>query len=273
MAPTNGDSESGSRRLADRTALVTGGGSGIGAEIARLAAREGARVAVVDRDLEGAGRTVTAIEGSGGCATAVQCDLEDFRAGALLDSVEREFGPCSLLFNNAGIAVTGDAVEHSAADYRRVMAVNVDAVWFLSREFVLRRRGNGGGGAIVNTASVNAWYVEPAYAAYCASKGAVFAMTRAMAFDHAREGIRINCVCPGWTETGMTTPVFEAQPDPAGARKEAGDTHALGRIGRPSEIAAAAIFLATDDASFCVGSPLIVDGGMSLGVGVAGSQD
>jgi NAD(P)-dependent dehydrogenase (short-subunit alcohol dehydrogenase family) len=269
VSSTEQNTNSAGRRLADRTALVTGAGSGIGAEIAQLAAREGARVAVVDRDREGAGRTVTAIESSGGRAIAVYCDLEHFEADALLDSVEDELGPCSLLFNNAGIAVLGDAVAHSPADYRRVMAINVDAVWFLSREFVLRRRGPGGGGAIVNTASVNAWYVEPAYAAYCASKGAVFAMTRAMAYDHAREGIRINCVCPGWTETGMTTPVFEEQTDPAGARKEAGKTHALGRIGRPSEIAAAAIFLTTDEASFFVGSPLIVDGGMSLGVGVA----
>ncbi len=256
-------------RYRGRTAIVTGGGSGIGAAIARRLAGEGAAVAVVDVHDARARAVAGEIERAGGRADAFACDVSDpAGAPALFTSVEEALGPVDALFNNAGIAVVGDAVEHSTEDFRRVMAVNVDAVWFLSREFVTRCRALERTGAIVNTASVNAWFVEPRYAAYCASKGAVVALTKAMALDHAGEGIRINCICPGWTETSMTTPVFDAHPDPELARREAGATHALGRIAGSDEIAAAAVFLASDDASFFCGSAVVVDGGMTLGAAV-----
>lgn len=256
-------------RLSKRTAIVTGAASGIGRAIAIRATQEGADIAVVDVDMARGEAVTSQLRALGGKAQFFECDLSQVDAHAVFDRVEKSMGKIDTLFNNAGIGIVATAPDTTNEAYRRTMSINVDAPWYLSREFIARRRTEGLGGVIVNIASVNAWYVEPSYAVYCTSKGAVFAMTKAMAFDHAREGFRINCVCPGWVETGFTAPVLDAAPDPALARAQAGATHAIGRIGRPEEIASAAIFLASDDASFCCGTAFAVDGGMTLGVAVA----
>jgi meso-butanediol dehydrogenase/(S,S)-butanediol dehydrogenase/diacetyl reductase len=144
------------------------------------------------------------------------------------------------------------------------MAVNVGGVFLCSRAFLPDLRETKG--VIINMSSVNGFFAEPACAGYCATKGAILAFTRAIAIDHGKEGIRVNAICPGYINAGLAEGYFEAQPDPAKARAEAGSLHALDRIGQPGEIARAAVFLASDDASFMTGSAMIVDGGFSAGL-------
>lgn len=255
-----------SGRLAGRVALVTGAASGLGRASARLLADAGAAVCACDLDGAGAEATAAAIRAAGGRAVAATCDVADASAvEAAFDVAEAAFGPVDVLHNNAGIAIAKDAPATTAAEWQRTLAVNLGGVWNGCRTFIGRARAAGRGGVIVNTASVNAFHVEPAFAAYCATKGGVVALTRALALDHAPEGIRVNCVCPGYMETGMTAPFFDATADPAEARRLAGETHALGRIAQPEEVARAVVFLASDASSFMTGAAFVVDGGMSIG--------
>jgi meso-butanediol dehydrogenase / (S,S)-butanediol dehydrogenase / diacetyl reductase len=253
-------------RLDGKRALVTGGGSGIGRATCHALAREGASVVVVDIDRARSEAVANELAAAGAPARGTACDVADPDAvERLFDEVEEQLGGADTLFNNAGIAVPKDAPSTSFEEWWRTIDVNLGGVWNASVEFVRRLRREGHGGAIVNTASVNAFFVEPSFAAYCASKGGVLALTRAMALDHAREGIRINCVCPGYVNTGMTAPFFDAEPDPERARAEARSLHPIGRIGRPEEIASAVVFLVSDEASFVTGTAMVVDGGMSIG--------
>jgi NAD(P)-dependent dehydrogenase (short-subunit alcohol dehydrogenase family) len=255
--------------LEGKTALVTGGGSGIGRATCLAMAREGAAVVAADLDPARAQTTSDEIEASGGRAAPAGCDVADEASvAAAFDLAEARFGPVNALFNNAGICVVKDITQTTFSEWQRTLDVNLGGVWNGSRCFIERARARGGGGAIVNTASVNAFYVEPEIAAYCASKAGVVGLTRALALDHGHEGIRVNCICPGYTETGMTGPMFDATPDPAAARAEAGKLHALGRIASPDEIAQAVVFLASDRASFLTGAAVVADGGMSIGVRV-----
>jgi meso-butanediol dehydrogenase/(S,S)-butanediol dehydrogenase/diacetyl reductase len=144
------------------------------------------------------------------------------------------------------------------------MSINVGGVFLCSKYFLSQLRRTRG--AIVNLSSVNGFFVEPMCAGYCATKGAIIAFTKAMAIDHGWEGIRINCICPGYIDAGLAEAYFQAQPDPAAARAAAGKLHALGRVGRPEEVARAAVFLASADASFITGSALVVDGGFGSGL-------
>jgi NAD(P)-dependent dehydrogenase (short-subunit alcohol dehydrogenase family) len=144
------------------------------------------------------------------------------------------------------------------------MAVNVGGVFLCSRAFLPHLRKTRG--VILNMSSVNGFFVEPFCAGYCATKGAILAFTKAIAIDHGREGIRVHAICPGYINAGLAEGYFESQSDPAKAREEAGSLHALGRIGQPEEVARAAVFLASDDASFMTGSALVVDGGLSAGL-------
>jgi NAD(P)-dependent dehydrogenase (short-subunit alcohol dehydrogenase family) len=253
--------------LDGKIALVTGAGSGIGRATAKAMASEGAKVVAADLEPARAEETGGEIEALGGQAAGVGCDVADEAAlEATFDEAERRFGAVNVLFNNAGICVVKDITQTTFDEWQRTLAVNLGGVWNGSRTFIRRARARGQGGAIVNTASVNAFYVEPEIAAYCASKAGVVGLTRALALDHGGEGIRVNCVCPGYTETGMTGPMFDATPDPAGARAEAGRLHALGRIASPAEIAQAVVFLASDRASFLTGAAVVADGGMSIGI-------
>jgi NAD(P)-dependent dehydrogenase (short-subunit alcohol dehydrogenase family) len=144
------------------------------------------------------------------------------------------------------------------------MSVNVGGVFLCSKYFLPHLRQVKGN--IVSMSSVNGYFVEPFCAGYCATKAAIIALTKAMAIDHGREGVRVNCICPGYIDAGLAEGYFEAQPDPAAARASAGKLHALGRIGLPKEVARAAVFLASDDAAFVTGAALVVDGGFGSGL-------
>ena len=250
-------------KLEGRSAVVTGGGGGLGRATALEMAKEGAAVAVLDISASLAEAAAASVTEAGGRSIAVACDVSD------PDAVHRAFelatqahGVPRVLFNNAGIAgPLVPAPETPLEEFDRCVAINLRGVFIVAVEFIRRACSAGIPAAMVNTASADAIFAEAACPAYVATKGAVVAMTRAMALDHAREGIRINCVCPGHVLTPMTEPLYE----PEGTVEQVASMHALGRIGQPIEIARAVVFLCSDDASFVVGSAMMVDGGMTIG--------
>jgi NAD(P)-dependent dehydrogenase (short-subunit alcohol dehydrogenase family) len=247
--------------LAGRCALITGGASGIGRATAVLFAREGAAVAVVDLD-EAGGRAIThAVWDDGGQAIFVRCDVSRSRdcQHAVGRTVE-ELGGLDVLFNNAGIIRRATVIETTEEEWDRVMAVNVRSIFLMSK-YAIPIMEKAGGGVIINTGSGWGLVGGANAVSYCASKGAVVNMTRAMAIDHGWQHIRVNCICPGDTDTGMLHD--EARQLGVSDRKflaEAAD-RPLGRIGTPDDIAQAALYLASDAASFVTGTVLVVDGG------------
>lgn len=247
--------------LAGKRAIVTGAGGGIGRASALALAAEGAAIAVVDIATDAAAETVRQIEAAGGTARAMTADVA---SAADCERVVREtvdaLGGLEVLFNNAGIIRRADAIDTTVDEWDRVMAVNVRSI-FLMCKYAVPVMAAAGGGSIVNTGS--GWGLKGGGNAlsYCASKGAVVNMTRALAIDHGPAGIRVNSVNPGDTDTGMLR--NEAQQlgeDPAAFLADAAD-RPLRRMGQPAEIAAAVVWLASDAASFVTGTALVVDGG------------
>ena len=252
-------------RLDGKTAVVTGAGSGIGQAIASTFARNGARVFALDRDLKAASGTVETIRAAGGAALALDCDV------AIADSVEAAFARIDsdknsqridILINNAGIANIGTVENTSEADFDRVYSVNVKGIFLCSRA-VVRRMLASGGGVILNLASIASLIGLTDRFAYSMSKGAVLTMTRSIAVDYVKRGIRCNCICPARVHTpfvddylkktypGREPEMFErlakAQP--------------IGRMGEPAEVASLALFLCSDEASFITGVDYPLDGG------------
>lgn len=249
-------------KLNDRTAIVTGGGSGIGRAISLLFAREGARVAVLDVQAEGAEATVREAESAGGLAAFFRCDVS--RAAEVRDTfaaVAERFGPVNVLVNNAGISHVGTVETTTEEDMDRLFAVNVKGVFHCLQAAVAAMKGRGG--VILNLASVASMIGIPDRFAYAMSKGAVLTMTYSVAADYVREGIRCNSIAPGRVHTPFVDG-FLARNYPgreAEMFEKLAKTQPIGRMGTPEEIAALALFLCSDDASFITGSNFPIDGG------------
>jgi NAD(P)-dependent dehydrogenase (short-subunit alcohol dehydrogenase family) len=246
-------------------AIVTGAGSGIGAAAARLFAAEGARVAVADVRAEAAEQVADEITRSGAEALAVVGDVgSDDGARAIVGAPVDAWGRLDALYNNAGVDATGDIVDVTAEDWDRCFDVNVKGTWLCSRYAVAEMERNGGG-AIVNQGSVAALVGIRRFAAYCAAKGAVVSLTRAMALDLATRGIRVNCICPGTVLTPLMETMITERGNGDFDRGIAMtvEKYPIGRLGAPEEIARVALFLLSDDAAFITGSIHAADGGMT----------
>jgi NAD(P)-dependent dehydrogenase (short-subunit alcohol dehydrogenase family) len=252
-------------KFKDRCVVITGAGSGIGRACALEFAREGASVVIADIDLKGGHETVGMIGNSGGRALFVRTDVSLAESvQELADRVAEAFGGVYALVNNAAIQVNKTVEDTSFEEWNRQMAVNLGGVFLCSKYFMPYLKKSKG--SIVNMSSVNGFFVESSCAGYCATKAGIIGLTKAMAIDHGRDGVRVNCICPGYIDAGLAEGYFQVQPDPAKARAEAGKLHALGRIGRPEEVGRMAVFLASEDAAFVTGASMVVDGGFGSGL-------
>jgi len=244
--------------LENKVAIVTGAGSGIGEASALRFAEEGAAVVAVDIRGTKAQETATAINDQGGHAIAMEVDVaEAADVERMVADTVSQLGGLDVLFSNAGTLRPGSVVELSVEDWDLVMGVNVRSI-FLGGKYAVPAMIERGGGSIVNTASISGLHGDGGAVVYAASKAAVINLTRAMATDHSADGIRVNAVCPGTIET---PPVKRMVADPAIMQVNL-DAHSMGRLGQPEEIAAAALWLASEESSFVTGEHLVVDGGL-----------
>lgn len=252
-------------RLAEKSTLVTGAGSGIGRSAALLFASEGASVGVVDINADAAAETASMIADSGGRAVAVAANVADSEGvGAAVEAVAEQLGGLDVVYNNAGVNSTGSILDTTEDDWNRCFDVNVKGTYLVSKAATPHLE-KGAGGAIVNQASVAALVAVAGFAAYCAAKGAVVSLTRSMAIDLASRNIRVNALCPGTVYTPLMEPLMRRRGDgdvDAGIAITA-QKYPIGRLGTPEEVAQAALFLASDESSFFTGSILAVDGGMT----------
>jgi NAD(P)-dependent dehydrogenase (short-subunit alcohol dehydrogenase family) len=247
--------------LEGKTALVTGGGNGIGRAAALAMAREGARVAVADYEAEAARETIGLINAAGGQAMSLSGDVTDpTHVVAMIDAAITAYGRLDCAFNNAGIAphqvdATGQlTAEWSEVAFDRMIAVNLKSVWLCMKHQVPRMQAQGGG-AIVNTASIAGLIGLKRATAYVAAKHGVIGLTKTAALEYADDGIRVNAVCPGFITTRMTALTREQRADEITARTP------LGRFGEPHEIAEMVVWLCSDRASYVTGAAYAVDGG------------
>jgi len=251
-------------RLKGKIAVVTGGGSGIGLATVERFVQEGATVLCLDIRLSPELERLTEKEKNIVYKRADVSKEEDIREA--LDYCAKTFGRIDILFNNVGVAIQGAIGELSQKDWDAVFSVNVRGA-FLGTKYVLPYMLKQGSGSIINTASSYGLIAQPRLAVYCATKSAIIGMTRQTALDYARFGIRCNCVCPGL----IRTPAIEGHYGPQESLSDKGKYIVsgipLGRIGEPREIAAAVLFLASDEASFVTGSALVADGGQTIHTG------
>jgi meso-butanediol dehydrogenase/(S,S)-butanediol dehydrogenase/diacetyl reductase len=249
-------------RFKDQGVLVTGAASGIGEKVAGAMAREGALVAVADRDAKGAERVADALRRAGGRAHAFELDVTDAKGvAAFIEAAGKRLGRLDVLVNSAGVREIVSVLELSLEEWNRVMGVNVTGTFLCSQAFARAVIAKGGKGAIVNLASTLGVVAAPNRPAYTASKHAVVGLTKEMAMELGEKGIRVNAVGPGVVRTPLTERYFQD----AEQAQRIKDLHAMARWGEPEEIAKAILFLASDEASFCTGTTLIVDGGWTAG--------
>ena len=246
-------------RLSGKTALITGAGSGIGRACALAFAREGARVALVGRRKDRLEKVAKEM----GDAEVFSADISNKeKVDLLVNQASARLGSLNILLNNAGVLLPGTAESISEEDWDRTFEVNVRGLWLLSRA-VLSHMRKAGGGSIINMSSVLGLVGARNRAAYSASKGAVTMLTKCMALDHAADKIRVNCICPAFVETELTSDFITNAPDPAAALRDRINLHPIGRLGQPQDVAGMAIYLASDESSWVTGAAFTVDGGFT----------
>jgi NAD(P)-dependent dehydrogenase (short-subunit alcohol dehydrogenase family) len=252
------------RELDSLVALVTGAGSGIGRASARRFAAEGAAVVVADVRGDAAEAVAAEIRGGGGRAVAVGVDVRDpAQVDAVMSKAVEEFGGLDVLMTAAGVLGFGSVVETEPDAWDRVIGVNLTGTYLCARAAIRRMRERGGGAIVTMSSSTGAHDAAPGTAAYIASKGGVAMLTKAIAVDHASEGVRANAIAPGPTDTPMLGEVMTEE-----ELRAFGQAMPVGRLARPEELAAAALFLASDEASYVTGAVFAVDGGQTAKVGM-----
>ena len=243
-------------------AVVTGAGHGIGAASALRLAADGASVAACDIRSRAATQVAERIAAAGGTARAYTADVSEPGATEqLVEAVERELGPIAFLHNNAGRLVPGTALSQELAEWERTLTVNVTSVFLMCRAVIPGMRARGGG-VIVNTASVSGIVGEPDLVAYNTSKAAIINLTRQLAADFSRDGIRVNCVAPGWIRTGFNDPLFEGWSEQA-IQELVERQVPMGRQGTAEDVADVVAFLCSDDSRYVNAHTLVVDGGLT----------
>ena len=252
-------------RLANKVALITGGTSGIGRATALLFAREGARVATTGRNEERGRQVVEEIQKAGGSAFFIRSDVRlAAECRRAVEDTVRAFGPIDILFNNAGLYFPNTAAGCSEEEWDLTVDINLKGTFLMSK-YALPGMIARGKGVIINNGSGWGLVGGAQAASYCAAKGGVVLLTKAMAIDHARQGIRINCVCPGDVDTPMLVEDARQRRMSRDDYMKEATNRPMGRVGTPEEIARAVLFLSTDDSSFVTGATLAVDGGGTAG--------
>jgi NAD(P)-dependent dehydrogenase (short-subunit alcohol dehydrogenase family) len=250
-------------KLNGKVAIITGAGSGIGRATAILFAREGAKVVVADLVASAGEETAAEIKANGGEAVFVRVDVS--QAAEVEQTVRvavETYGRLDILFNNAGLTLPAMVTETSEEVWQKSIDVNLKGV-MLGCKYAIPEMRKVGGGSIINTASMLGLVASPRQAPYCAAKGGVVLLTKQVAIDFARDNIRVNCICPSEVDTPMHRKFIAESPDPEATKKRLLERIPLNRVARPEEIAAAALFLASDDSSYITGVALPVDGGLT----------
>ena len=251
-------------KLEGRKAIITGGGAGIGEAIATAFVLEGASIVIADKDLDAAENVAASLRDHGHTAHVAQCDVSDAKSveGMVQTAVEC-LGSIDTLVNNAGFGRAGKLLETTEEDWDRMMDVNVKGIFLVSKH-TLPHLLKSGGGCIINMASVAGVVGVRDRTAYCASKGGVISLTRAIALDYVEQGLRCNSISPGTVDTPWVGRMVAQFPDPEATRAQMVARQPLGRLGQPAEIAAATVYLASEDAAFITGSNMMIDGGMTM---------
>lgn len=250
-------------RLEGKVAMITGGGTGIGRAIALAFAREGAKLAVAGRRKEKLNETIREMEKQGGQGLAIVCDVAKAKDAAhAVRETAKHFGRLNVLVNNAGMLHASTIEGIAEEEWDRLMTINLKGPFLMCRAALPEFR-KAGGGAIINVGSVLGLVAMKDRAAYCASKGGVTLLTKAMALDHAHENIRSNCICPSIVETELVQGLFAASEEGKALRKARIGQIPIGRMGRPEDVAELAVFLASDESSWLTGAAIPLDGGLS----------